>query len=70
MPTRKVDKMADVNLIQLERSAQHLTCRFKRLEDLMDQAWIEHELIRGDLRDMFAAYYSWLGKEGVEHERH
>jgi hypothetical protein len=49
--------MTDVNLIQLERSAQHLTHRFKRLEDLMDEAWLEHELIRGDLRNMFTAYY-------------
>ncbi|HBG34008.1 MAG TPA: hypothetical protein DER04_03015 [Holosporales bacterium] len=62
--------MTDVNLIQLERSAQHLTRRFKRLEDLMDEAWLEHELIRGDLRDMFTAYYGWLSKERVEHERH
>ena len=62
--------MATHNLIRLERSAQHLTRRFKRLDDLMDEAWLEHELIRGDLRDMFAAYYCWLGEEGVDHERH
>jgi len=62
--------MAKSNLIQLERSAQHLTRRFKHIEDLMSQAWLEHELIRGDLRDMFTAYYCWLGEEGVEHERH
>lgn len=62
--------MTDMNLVQLERSAQHLTRRFKRLEDLMDEAWLEYELIRRDLRDMFTAYYGWLGKEGVDHERH
>ncbi|MBX9621456.1 MAG: hypothetical protein K2X28_05455 [Alphaproteobacteria bacterium] len=62
--------MVKSNLIQLERSAQHLTHRFKRLEDLMDEAWLEHELIREDLRNMFTAYYGWLGKEGVDHERH
>ena len=62
--------MAKSNLIQLERLSQQLTHRFKHLEGLMSEAWIEHELIRGNLRDLFAIYYCWLGEEGVDHERH
>lgn len=66
----EVSIMVKSNLIQLERSAQHLTHRFKRLEDLMDEAWLEHELIRENLRDLFTIYYRWLGEEGIEHKRH
>ncbi|EKE09045.1 MAG: hypothetical protein ACD_16C00221G0003 [uncultured bacterium] len=62
--------MTGNNVAQLEQLSQQLSWRFKHLEDLMDEAWLEHELIRGDLRDMFTAYYGWLSKEGVEHERH
>lgn len=62
--------MADDNLAQLERLSQQLTRRFKHLEDLMSQAWIEHELIRGDLRNLVTAYYCYLAKEGIEYKRH
>lgn len=62
--------MAKSNLIQLEHLSQQLTRRFKHLEGLMSQSWLEHELIRGDLRDLFTVYYRWLGEVGVEHERH
>ncbi|OJW51798.1 MAG: hypothetical protein BGO67_07085 [Alphaproteobacteria bacterium 41-28] len=62
--------MAENNVAQLERISQQLTRRFRHLEDLMSQAWLEHELLRGDLRDLFKVYYRWLGEEGIEHERH
>ena len=62
--------MADDNLAQLVGLSQQLTRRFKHLEDLMSQAWLEHELIRGDLRNLFITYYCYLGKEGVEYKRH
>ncbi len=62
--------MADNNVAQLERLSQQLTRRFRHLEDLMSQAWLEHELLRGDLRDLVKGYYRWLGEEGIEHERH
>lgn len=62
--------MAKHNVAQLEYLSQQLTKRFRHLEDLMSQSWLEHELIRGDLRDLFSVYYRWLGEEGIEHERH
>ena len=62
--------MANTNLTQLEHLFQRLTHRFKHLEDLISQAWLEHELIRGSLRDISIVYYRWLAEEGVDHERH
>ena len=62
--------MANNNLAQLEHLSQQLTRRFMHLEDLLSQAWLEHELVRGDLRDLFVVYYRWLGEEGIKHERH
>lgn len=62
--------MADHNLIQLEHLSQQLTRRFMHLEDLMSQAWVEHELARGDLRQFFIHYYSWVGEHGIPHDRH
>ena len=53
----EVSIMVKSNLIQLERLSQQLTRRFKHLEGLMSEAWLEHELIRGNLRDFFAVYY-------------
>lgn len=62
--------MANDTIAQLEYLSQQLTKRFRDLEDLMTQAWLEHELIRGSLRDFFTVYYRWLGEEGITHERH
>ena len=62
--------MAKDSVAQLEHLTQQLSRRFKRIEAQMSDSWIEHELIRGDLRNLFKVYYSWLGKEGIEHERH
>lgn len=66
----EVSIMVKSNLIQLECLSQQLTRRFKHLEGLMSEAWLEHELIRGNLRDLFTIYYRWLGEEGIEHKRH
>ncbi|EKE09200.1 MAG: hypothetical protein ACD_16C00208G0003 [uncultured bacterium] len=60
----EVSIMAKSTVAQLEQLSQQLTRRFEHLEGLMTEAWLEHELIRGDLRDMFTAYYCWLGEEG------
>ncbi len=62
--------MAKDNVAQIEHITQQLSRRFKCLELHMSDAWIEHELIRGDLRDLFKVYYVWLGEEGIEHKRH
>lgn len=62
--------MAKDNVAQIEHITQQLSRRFKRLELHMSDAWIEHELIRGDLRDLFKVYYVWLSEEGIEHKRH
>ena len=62
--------MAKSNVAHLEQLSQQITRRFKHLDDLMSQSWLEHELIRGDLRNLFTVYYCWLGEEGLEHERH
>ena len=56
--------MAKSTVAQLEQLSQQLTRRFEHLEGLMTEAWLEHELIRGGLRDMFTAYYCWLGEGG------
>ena len=60
--------MTDTRVAQVERLAQQLTNRFKRTKDLLDEAWLEHELAREDLRHLLVAYYKWLGHEGIAHE--
>lgn len=60
--------MAKTNVAQLELLSQQLTDRFKRTEDLMSQAWLEHELTRDALRHLLKTYYQWLGEQGIEYE--
>jgi len=34
----------------------------------MNEAWLEHELIRESLRHLLTTYYKFLGEEGIAHE--
>jgi len=60
--------MADLTLAQIEHLSQRLTHKLKNLDDLISQAWLEHELARESLRQLIKMYYEWLGKEGIQHE--
>jgi len=58
--------MANENIAHFEQLSQRLTSKFKLIEDLMTQAWLEHELARESFRQLTKTYYEWLGKEGLE----
>jgi len=60
--------MAETTLAQIELISQQLSARYKCIEDLMSQAWLEHELARESLRHLCKTYNQWLAKEGIEHE--
>lgn len=60
--------MDKTTIAQLELLSQQLTNRFKRTEDLLSQAWLEHELARDALRHLLKTYYQWLGKQEIEYE--
>jgi hypothetical protein len=60
--------MAKTTVAQFELLSQQLTNRFKRTEDLLSQAWLEHELARDALRHLLTTYYQWLSEQGIEYE--
>ena len=60
--------MAKATIAQLEHFSQQLTNRFKTTDDLMSQAWLEHELARDALRHLLQTYYQWLSEQGIEYE--
>jgi hypothetical protein len=60
--------MTKSTIAQVELLSQQLTRRFKIMNDLMSQAWLEHELAREAFRQLLTTYYKFLGKEGIDHE--
>ena len=54
-------------LAQLEHISQQITQRLRHLDHLIDEAWLEHELLRGSLRDFLKTYHLLLGKEGISY---
>ena len=60
--------MTETTVAQIELLSQQLTNRFKKTNELMNEAWLEHELIRESLRQLLSTYYKFLGEEGIAHE--
>ncbi len=60
--------MTETTIAQVELLSQQLTRRFKTMNDLMSQVWLEHELARDSFRQLLVAHYKFLGEEGIEHE--
>lgn len=48
--------MAKLTLAHIEHLSQHLSDRYKTLNDLMSQAWLDHELARETLRRLIKAH--------------
>ena len=59
--------MTETTVAQIELLSQQLTNRFKKTNELMNEAWLEHELIRESLRHLLTTYYQFLGEEGIAH---
>jgi hypothetical protein len=51
--------MTNSKLIQLDRISQLLIFQLKTVHEHMDQAWIELELARSDLRDLMEVHEEW-----------
>ena len=60
--------MAEITVAHFEQLSQRLSSKFKLIEDLMTQAWLEHELARESFRQLYKTYHEWLGKEGLEYK--
>ena len=60
--------MTKTTVAQVELLSQQLTRRFKTMNDLMSQAWLEHELARDTFRQLLTAHYKFLGEEGIAYE--
>ena len=60
--------MTASTVAQVELLSQQLTHRFKKINDLMNEAWLEHELARDTFRQLLVAHYKVLGEEGITHE--
>ncbi|MBA3814595.1 MAG: hypothetical protein H0X26_08980 [Alphaproteobacteria bacterium] len=60
--------MTDSTVAQVELLSQQLTRRFKKMTDLMNEVWLEHELARDTFRQLLVAHYKVLGHEGIPHE--
>lgn len=56
--------MTATTVAQVELLSQQLTNRFKKANDLMNEAWLEHELARDSFRQLLVAYYKVLGEGG------
>ena len=57
--------MASNTIAQLEHLSQQISNRLRKLDQLIADAWIEHELLRGSLREFTKTYYLLLSKEGI-----
>lgn len=53
--------MTETTVAQIELLSQQLTNRFKKTNELMNEAWLEHELIRESLRHLLTTYYKVFG---------
>lgn len=60
--------MTKTTIAQVELLSQQLTNRFKTMNDLMSQVWLEHELARDAFRQLLTTYYKVLAEEGIAHE--
>lgn len=60
--------MANDKIAHFEQLSQRLSEKFRLIEDLMTQAWLEHELARESFRNLYRTYHEWLGKEGLEYK--
>ena len=62
---RKFIIMANTSIAQLEHLSQQISNRLRNLDQLIADAWIEHELLRGSMREFSKTYYIFLSKEGI-----
>ena len=57
--------MANTSIAQLEHLSQQISNRLRKLDQLIADAWFEHELLRDSLREFTKTYYVLLSKEGM-----
>lgn len=65
---KRIIAMTNDRVTQVELLAQQLSKRLKKIDVLMDEAWLEHELARDTFRQLLMAHYKFLGHEGIPHE--
>ena len=60
--------MTNERVPQVELLAQQLSKKLRKIDELMNEAWLEHELVRDTFRQLLVAHYKFLGEEGIAHE--
>ena len=60
--------MTASTVAQVELLSQQLSKRLKKIDVLMNEAWLEQELARDTFRQLLVAHYKFLGEEGIAHE--
>lgn len=59
--------MTATTVLQIEHHSQQLTKRLRKIEDLMSQLWVEHEMAREAFRALLKEHRLFLSKEGIEY---
>jgi hypothetical protein len=60
--------MTNERVAQVELLAQQLSKKLRKIDELMNEAWLEHELARDTFRQLLIAHYKFMGHEGIAHE--
>lgn len=60
--------MTDQRVAQVEHFAQQLSKKLRKIDELINEAWLEHELARDTFRQLLIAHYKFMGHEGIPHE--
>lgn len=60
--------MTNERVAQVELLAQQLSKKLRKIDELMNEAWLEHELVRDIFRQLLVAHYKFMGHEGIPHE--
>ena len=65
---KRIIAMTDQRVAQVELLAQQLSKRLRKIDELMNEVWVEHELARDTFRQLLIAHYKFLAHEGIPHE--
>lgn len=60
--------MTKERVAQVELLAQQLSKKLRKIDELMNEVWLEHELARDTFRQLLIAHYKFMGYEGIPHE--
>lgn len=60
--------MSKTTVAQVELLSQQLSKKLRKIDELMNEVWLEHELARDTFRQLLIAHYKFMGYEGIPYE--